>query len=105
MKGLRYPKGKVDKTYCVPEGVEKICQYAFEGCKRLEEVIILDGVEVIEREAFLNCEVLRDIEISETVVDIFDNAFRNCQNLTIHAPSDSVAKQYADKHDIAFIQF
>ena len=52
---IRYPHGKVDSSFTVPDGVTDICESAFEGCPHLKEVIISDSVRFIGGNAFKGC--------------------------------------------------
>ena len=52
---IRYPHGKVDSSFAVPDGVTDICESAFEGCPHLKEVIISDSVRFIGGNAFKGC--------------------------------------------------
>lgn len=61
----------------LPEGVEEICNYAFENCRHLEEVVMPSSLKKIGSEAFYNCVNLKKIVIqSEVVVD--KTAFDGC---------------------------
>ena len=54
---IRYPHGKVDSMFAVPDGVTDICESAFEGCPHLKEVIISDDVRFIGGTAFNGCSL------------------------------------------------
>ena len=78
---IRYPIGKKEKNYEIPEGTKTIKENAFEG-SNLENIEITDGVEIIEEEAFSYCSKLTNVEIPKTVGSIEVAAFYNCRNLT-----------------------
>ena len=101
---VQYPGGKPDEVYEVPDSVERIDQFAFKGNKKLRNVIIQNGTEVIGKCAFLDCTELQGIDIPNSVRDIYENAFLHCNNLTIYAPADSEAEQYARIHRINYIR-
>jgi hypothetical protein len=75
---LQYPKGKLG-THTIPDGVTEIGYWAFEGCTGLKSVTIPKSVKFIG-----------------------DNAISNSLGLTIHAPADSCAEEYAKKNWIHF---
>ena len=52
---IRYPQGKVDSSFTVPDGVTDIYESAFEDCPHLKEVIIPDSVRFIGGNAFKGC--------------------------------------------------
>lgn len=64
----------------IPEGVEKINQYAFANLTALEEVVLPSTLESIEYGAFYNCTNLQKITFSSdnNVIIISQNAFENC---------------------------
>ncbi len=59
----KYPEGRPQKEYSVPEGVAQIGSEAFENCKELTEVIIPESVTVIGWSAFSGCENLKTITL------------------------------------------
>lgn len=64
----------------IPEGTQKIGEYAFSNCVALKEVYIPDSVEVIEEGAFLSCPSLLEIHLPD-VRSIEDKAFYGCVSL------------------------
>ena len=52
---IRYPSGREDKTYTIPDSVTQISEQAFEGCISLTSIIIPDSVTRIGRDTFKNC--------------------------------------------------
>ncbi|MBR3567219.1 MAG: leucine-rich repeat protein [Salinivirgaceae bacterium] len=77
----RYPLGKPDKRYVIPDTVVSIGP-AFYDCKNLEDVVIPDSVELIEILAFAGCSELRSVTIGKSVKVIDSNAFSGCTKLT-----------------------
>ena len=55
--------------------VERIGEYAFEGCESLKTVIMSNGVAEIAMGAFTECESLSEVEIPESVEIISSYAF------------------------------
>ena len=78
---LRYPTGKTDKSYNIPESVRTIAPYAFEGCSSLESITIPDSVTSIGDRAFIVCSALTSITIPEGVTTIGSLVFRRCSTL------------------------
>ena len=64
----------------LPEGVEEICDYAFDDCTALEEVICPKSLKKIGKEAFSGCHNLRKIEYGPDV-KVDATAFNGCYNL------------------------
>ena len=121
---------KIPKT--LKEGPTIIDKYVFKNCTNLTAITLEEGLEVIptrvlagtniaeikipasvkniNEDAFLNCTKLTKIEIYDGVKDIYglnrkeDNVFTNHnENLTIYCYKDSIAAQYAIKHNIKYV--
>ncbi|MGN0804646.1 MAG: leucine-rich repeat domain-containing protein [Candidatus Coproplasma sp.] len=81
-----------EKAFCLskfkaielPDGLEEICEYAFNFCTRLKSVIIPHGVKHIGKGAFSFCYELKRVYIPKSVVRIDKNAFEACRELTIY---------------------
>ena len=54
---IRYPQGKNNLKFTVPDGVTDVCERAFEGCPHLKEVVISDSVRFIGGYAFKGCDL------------------------------------------------
>jgi hypothetical protein len=78
---LRYPAGKQDAYYTIPDGVITIGGHAFSGCENIVSIGISDGVTAIRNYAFSNCKNLTAINIPKSVNNIRKHAFSNCENL------------------------
>lgn len=65
----------------IPDGVEKIGDYAFYGCGGLKSVIIPAGVVSVGESAFYGCVNLTGVTIGDGVSEIGKDAFRNCNKL------------------------
>jgi hypothetical protein len=107
----------------IPDSVEGIANCAFEGCEKLvdengftivwdaifgywggaSEITVPDGVTAISKQAFAFKENLEHIHIPERVSFIGEGAFDGCFDLTIHAPADSYAAQYAEENWIKWV--
>jgi hypothetical protein len=60
---LRYPAGRTQTAYAIPDGVTKIADRAFEGCAALREVTLPESVTHVGRSAFYKCGELGSIVI------------------------------------------
>lgn len=85
-----YPPKIESKEYSIPDSVVTISDWAFCGCKSLEEINIPDSVYEIGEGAFYMCESLKELIIPDSVVKIDDTAFRGCSSLTRLVIPDSV---------------
>ena len=86
-----------------PEELTKITDGAFTNCRALTEMHLPDKVESISNFAFRGCTKLVKIRISSSAENISSNAMKDCKKLTIHAPADSYAEQYAKENNIPFV--
>lgn len=80
-KLIRYPAGKGDTCYVIPESVERIGPGAFEGAVSLKHVAIPDSVTDIYLMAFSRCENLRRISIPDNVETLWPETFFGCSSL------------------------
>ena len=80
-KLIRYPIGKADTSYSIPDGVTSIGDYAFSWCSSLTSITIPDGVTIIDRNAFQYCRSLTSITIPDSVTYISAEAFDGCDSL------------------------
>lgn len=78
---VKYPAGRSDKNYVVPEGVEVIAYGAFQQAMRVEKVTLPESLRKIENYAFYKCSDLKDINIPEGVTEIKGFAFASCTDL------------------------
>ena len=70
--------GEAPAEVVVPEGVEGIASYAFEGQTGLEKVSLPSTLKYIGMNAFRGCTSLEEIEIPDSVVKIDNGAFKHC---------------------------
>lgn len=75
---IRYPAGKTDSFYSIPDGVTSIECGAFERCRSLESVIIPDSVINIGSLAFGGCFRLKPVTIPNSVISIGNDIFLGC---------------------------
>jgi len=72
---IRYPFGKKDLSYTIPDSVKSIGNYAFSGCLGLTSVNIPNSVTSIGDKAFAGCGKLTNITVPESVESIGYDAF------------------------------
>ena len=78
--GVRYDEEDITKVV-IPNGVTKIGNYAFSGCRSLTSVTIPNSVTEIEDSAFSGCSSLTGVTIPNSVTEIEDSAFSGCTRL------------------------
>lgn len=79
---FKYPNGKIDKSYVIPESVTSIGENAFYDCESLTSITISDNVTNIGDAAFFRCPFLESVIISDNVTYIGQFAFCLCIRLT-----------------------
>lgn len=72
---FRYPCGKKDKVYVMPDDITDIGESAFEKSVYLENITLNDGLKRIKTGAFYGCSGLTDIVIPESVEYISSGYF------------------------------
>lgn len=65
----------------IPEGVRKIDDAAFWGCRKIKSVTLPDGLVEIGANAFRRCESMERINLPDSLEVIGKGAFRSCVNL------------------------
>lgn len=78
----RYPTGKTDKKYAIPENVTSLDDSAFEGNAYLESISIPNGVDTIPAMTFSSCTSLVSVEMPNRLTAMGAAAFENCVSLT-----------------------
>ena len=76
-----YLDNKRITSVSVPETVEKIPPYAFNGCTGIRSVTLPDGLISIGKNAFASCG-FSEILLPDSLSEIKDAAFANCSKLT-----------------------
>ena len=71
---------KGSSSTVIPDGIEKIGRYAFDGTD-LKSIVIPEGVVEIESNAFSSCDSLVSVTIPKSLKRIGDVAFDHCSNL------------------------
>ena len=88
---IRYPAGKEDESYTIPDTVTKISESAFSGCENLTSVTISESVTEIEAYAFAYCPSLTTITIPDGLTSIEYSIFCGSGLSTIIIP-DSIKR-------------
>jgi hypothetical protein len=78
---IRYPIGKTETIYQIPNGVIEIDTAAFYDCTRLESINIPDTVATVGYSAFFDCTSLKDITIPKSVSSLGYGTFDGCNGL------------------------
>ncbi len=77
------------KQVTIPEGVTKIEQETFAGCKNLRKVELSSTVKEIGERTFFDCSALKEINIPDGLKKIGNRAFDKCYGLReITLPDD-----------------
>lgn len=87
----------------IPEGVTKLDDRAFFGCKNLTTVVIPEGVTSIGDWEFFDCKALTSVTIPASVTKIYNNAFMLLENVTLTVVENSYAHTFAVEHNIPFV--
>ncbi len=94
-KLVKYPCGKDNTEYAIPDSVNRIGAGAFMYCSSLINVTIPDSVENLEPQAFLNCSSLENIEITDSVKYMDYGMFTGCTSLKTVVIGDGVKSLYS----------
>jgi hypothetical protein len=87
---IKYPTGKADADYTIPENVISIGERAFFSCNNLAAVTIPNSVTSIGESAFYRCSSLALVTIPNSVTSIGGGAFLACSNLAAVTIPNSV---------------
>ncbi len=78
---VRYPVGRMDESYSVPDFVRVIGNDAFSGAESLRKINLPGDLEEIGYSAFEHCGSLSAIIIPDSVIAIDGDAFTDCKKL------------------------
>lgn len=98
-----YPCAKADESYIVPDTVKTIVRGAFSSNTLLKKITIPDSVESVENYAFNGCTGLEDIIFMYSKCEIYDSEDTISKNASISGYTDSTAEAYANKYNRNFI--
>ncbi len=87
---IRYPKGRKETSYKIPDGVTSVGKWAFSWCGALESVTLPNSVTSIGYYAFSRCASLASITIPDSVTSVGIGAFNWCSALKNVAFPNSV---------------
>lgn len=86
----------------IPDSVTSIGDWAFCRCKSLSSITIPESITSIGEGAFHECSSLTNVTILNNMTSVGRLAFSKCNKVTIHAPSGSLAEQYAKEKIVTF---
>lgn len=76
-------------AFNIPSSVTEIGERAFIGCVYITDIVIPEGVKAIKSYTFSNCDRLTSVTLPNSVESIGDDAFYSCDKLeTITMPSN-----------------
>lgn len=87
-----YLNGELVTSIEVPDGVKRIPEAAFQGCKSLTDIKLPDSVNDIRNSAFQGCTNLKDIVIPMGETAIAYYVFKDCENLESITIPDTVKR-------------
>lgn len=89
----------------IPEGITKIGEGCFEGCKSLETVRIPASIKTIGRNAFIGCNALNNVvfEDSVTGIDVWLDD-RKVSKLTLTPPYDDLIDMLLKGFEMEFVE-
>lgn len=78
-----YVDGKLLTELVIPEGTERIGNYAFYGCESIKSVKFPESIKSIGTSAFSGCKGIETVDMSActSLTGIDDYVFGNCENL------------------------
>lgn len=91
------------KELRLSDKIKEIPYNVIEGCVSLEELHLPEKCKTISNYAFAGLKSLKRLHIPTSVTGIGYDAVVDCPGLTIYAPADSYAEQYAKEHNIPFV--
>ena len=105
---IKYPAGKTEAEYVIPESVTSVGNEAFRNCASISKVTIPNSVKYIGWGAFYNCNALECVTIPESVETINDCAFGDSDygkkdDFTIIGKIGSAAELYAMASEFNFV--
>ena len=86
---ISYP-GAREGAYTIPDGILRVGENAFAGCRNLTGIVIPDSVTEIGQGAFYLCSALSSVAIGNNVTSIGGSAFSFCSSLSSVIIPDSV---------------
>ncbi|MFA6809282.1 MAG: leucine-rich repeat domain-containing protein, partial [Eubacteriales bacterium] len=90
---VKYPTGKLDESFTVPEGVIEISDSAFRGNIYIKNIVMNEELEIIRNNAFEGCSSLESVEMFNNLRYICMYAFAESGLREITLP-DSITGVY-----------
>ena len=87
-----YLNGELLTELTIPEGIEKINNFAFSGCKSIKKLVVPDSVKEIVRTAFWGCTNLEEIIIGDGITEIPFESFKNLKKLKKVTLGENITK-------------
>ena len=87
---ILYLSTKEEDAYVIPDGVRRICDYAFYDCSKLTSVTFPVGLKTISDYAFEYCSGLTSVVLPEGLETLGTGAFYYCRNLAQVSLPDSL---------------
>lgn len=105
---LRYPSGKTDTLYVVPDFVETVANEAFTYCENLTSIVFSEGVTSLGSSAISGHPVIRECRNLESLVIpstvTFIGSISGCPSLTtIYGSAGSYAETWAAENGYTFV--
>lgn len=69
---IEWTSDDLEGTVVIPEGVNRICEFAFQNCKKMTEVVLPASLKTIEKGAFAGCSSLKKVVIRERHLQVED---------------------------------
>ena len=89
---IKYPEGKKDSEYCIPDGVEEIGIFSICDNINLTQITIPNGVTEIKEGGFYGSNNLTSVVLETGLEKIGDSWFSGCSSLTNIVIPSSVTK-------------
>lgn len=99
-----YPSMKPDVNFTIPEGITKICDYAFYQCDNLHKLYLPNSLKRINRN-YKNCKnlnIMVPASVKELSYYVEDHIFNECTNCYLYVIKDSEAYKTCIKYDIPY---
>ena len=98
----KYPSGKQEAGFSVPDGVNCINAEAFQGCDNLVYVYLPDSLIKIGYSAFWECENLRYLNIPASVTELPWELACDCDQLVLYVNSGTFAEEYCREAELQY---
>ena len=76
----------------LPDGLEEICDYAFDRATSLKSIIIPDSVKTIGKGVFSGCSSLESVKLSKNITSVPEYSFSGCESLKEQQIFDKVTE-------------